>query len=189
VRKLFLVSAASAAVTMSAGLARADEPKSEQTAQILSGVGTGASSVLILTAFIAGDSSYPYNKGLMYTGLATAMITPSLGEFYAHEYITVGMAARALGVGLATYGLTHYTQPVTCDPGYPAGSTCRHLDSGAIPFLGLAAIAFVGGMAYDVGDAADTVRNWNEHHGFMVAPTVVRAADGPAPGLSFVGQF
>jgi len=169
----------------------ADEtkPKSEQTAQIAAGLGTGVSGGLILAGFLAGDSSYPFNRPLMYTGLATAMITPSLGQFYAHEYITIGMAARAVGIGLATYGLTHYTQATPCDPGHAATDTCRHLDSGAIPFLGLAAIAFVGGMAYDVADASSAVQRWNEHHGFMVAPTVLPGTNGPAPGLSFVGQF
>ncbi len=174
-----------------AGVAHADDtkPKSEQTAQIMAGVGTGVSGGLILAGFLAGDSSYPFNRPLMYIGLASAMITPSLGQFYAGEYITIGMAARAVGVGIATYGLTHYTQSVACDPGHAANDTCRHLDSGAIPFLGLAAIAFVGGMAYDVADASSAVQRWNDHHGFMVAPTVVPATDGPAPGLSVVGQF
>jgi len=168
--------------------AHADGPKSEQTAQLAAGLGTGVSGGLILAGFLAGDSSYPYNKPLMYTGLASALITPSLGQFYAGEYITLGMAARVLGVGLGTYGLTHYTQVTPCDSGV-ATDTCRHLDAGAIPFLGLAAIAFVGGMAYDVADASSAVQRWNEHHGFMVAPTVVPATDGPAPGLSFVGQW
>jgi hypothetical protein len=169
--------------------ARADGPKSEQTAQLAAGLGTGVSGGLILAGFLAGDSSYPYNKPLMYTGLASALITPSLGQIYAGEYITIGMAARVLGVGIGTYGLTHYTEVTPCDGSHPMTDTCRHIDSGAIPFLGLAAIAFVGGMAYDVADAGSAVQRWNEHHGFMVAPTVVPATDGPAPGLSFVGQW
>jgi hypothetical protein len=178
-------------VLLAAAPVRADEtkPKSEQTAQLAAGLGTGVSGGLILAGFLAGDSSYPYNKPLMYTGLASALITPSLGQIYAGEYITIGMAARVLGVGIGTYGLTHYTEVTPCDPGHAPTDTCRHIDSGAIPFLGLAAIAFVGGMAYDVADASSAVQRWNEHHGFMVAPTVVPATDGPAPGLSFVGQW
>jgi hypothetical protein len=176
-------------VLLVAAPARADGPKSEQTAQLAAGLGTGVSGGLILAGFLAGDSSYPYNKPLMYTGLVSALITPSFGQFYAGEYITLGMAARVLGVGIGTYGLTHYTEVTPCDGGHAPTDTCRHIDSGAIPFLGLAAIAFVGGMAYDVADASSAVQRWNEHHGFMVAPTVVPATDGPAPGLSFVGQW
>lgn len=169
--------------------AHADGPKSEQTAVILSGVGTGVSSALILAGFLDENANQPFNKPLMYTGLATAAITPSLGQFYAGEYVTIGMAARVVAAGIATYGLTHYTKTGTCDDAKMAGSMCKMLDSGAFPLLGLAAIAFVGGIAYDVGDAAPAVRRWNESHAFTVAPAVVPGPTGPAPGVSFVGQF
>lgn len=176
-------------VLLAAAPAHADGPKSETTAQLLGGGGAGVSGGLILAGFLAGDSSYPFNKPLMYTGLASALITPSLGQIYAGEYFTVGMAARVLGVGLGTYGLMHYTQVTPCDAAHAVSDTCRHIDSGAIPFLGLAAIAFVGGMAYDVADASSAVQRWNERHGFTVAPMLVPASDGPAPGLSIVGQW
>ena len=169
--------------------ARADGPKSEQTAQIMAGVGTGVSSALILAAFLDENADQPFNKPLMYTGLATAAVTPSLGQFYAGEYFTIGMAARAVGAGIATYALTHYTKISTGDNATMAGSMCKVLDSGAYPLLGLAAIAFVGGMAYDVGDAGPAVHRWNERHNFTIAPTVVPAPNGPAPGLSMFGQF
>jgi len=178
-----------ALIGMATGSARAEGEKSEQTAMILSGVGTGVSSALIFAAFLDENADQPFNKPLMYTGLATAAITPSLGQFYAGEYITIGMAARVVGAGIATYGLTHYTKTGTCDNATMSGSMCKTLDSGAYPLLGLAAIAFVGGMAYDVGDAAPAVKRWNEHHGFAITPTVVPATTGPAPGLSLAGQF
>jgi hypothetical protein len=180
------------ALLLVAAPASADDgkPKSEQTAQILSGVGTGVSSALILAGFAAGDSSFPFNRPLMYSGLASALITPSLGEYYAGEYLTIGLATRVVAVGFATYGLTHYTHTTQCDGATTsAAPTCKTLSSGAIPFLGIAALAFVGGMAYDVSDAGPAARRWNEHHGFMVAPTVLPGASGPAPGLSLLGQF
>ena len=120
-------------VLLVAAPAHADGPKSEQTAQLAAGIGTGVSSGLILAGFLAGDSSYPFNKPLMYTGLVSALITPSLGQIYAGDYITLGMAARVVGVGIGTYGLTHYTEPTPCDPGHAPTDTCRHIDSGAIP--------------------------------------------------------
>jgi hypothetical protein len=169
--------------------ARAEGPKSEQTAMILAGVGTGASSALILAGFMAGDSDQPFNKPLLYTGLVGAAITPSLGHFYAGEYFTIGMAARVVGAGLATYGLTHYTRVTTCDDAHGAGTMCKSIDSGAYPLLGLAAIAFVGGMAYDVGDAGPAVRRWNEKHNLVIAPAIIPSASGPASGLSIAGSF
>ncbi|MEO8553561.1 MAG: hypothetical protein ABI678_26485, partial [Kofleriaceae bacterium] len=135
------------------------------------------------------DPSEPFNRPLMYTGLATAAITPSLGHFYAGEYVTIGMAARAVGAGLATYGLVHYSRITTCDDAHAAGTMCKSLDSGAYPLLGLAAIAFVGGIAHDVGDAAPAVHRWNEKHGFVIAPTLIPSASGPTSGLSIAGQF
>jgi hypothetical protein len=169
--------------------AHAENPKSEQTAQIMAGVGTGVSSTLILVAFLDQTPDQPFNRPLMYTGLATAAITPSLGQFYAGEYVTIGMAARAVGAGIATYALTHYTKISTCDNATTSGSMCKVLDSGAFPLLGLAAIAFVGGMAYDVGDAGPAVQRWNERHGFQITPAIVPGPNGPAAGLSVVGQF
>jgi hypothetical protein len=169
--------------------AHADGPKSEQTAQIMAGVGTGVSSALILGAFLDVNADQPFNKPMMYTGLATAAITPSLGQFYAGEYVTIGMAARVVGAGIATYALTHYTKIATCDDAKVAGSMCKVLDSGAFPFLGLAAIAFVGGMAYDVGDAGPAVQRWNQRHGFQIAPSIVPGPNGPAAGLTVIGQF
>ncbi|MFT3694551.1 MAG: hypothetical protein QM831_15490 [Kofleriaceae bacterium] len=180
---------AALAILLLTATAHADDaqPKNETTAQVMAGVGVGVSSALILAGFIAQDSTYPYNRPLMYAGLGTALITPSLGHFYAGEYVTIGMAARAVGIGLATYGLTHYVQSTTCQLG---GETdCHKLDSGAIPFLGLAAIAFVGGMAYDVNDAGDAVKRYNTRH-FAVTPTVVPTTNGgPAPGISFIGSW
>jgi hypothetical protein len=169
--------------------AHAEAPKSQQTAQIMSGVGTGVSSVLILAGFLDENANQPFNKPLMYTGLATAAITPSLGQIYAGDYVTIGMAARVVGAGLATYALTHYTRTTTCDDATMSGTMCKKLDSGAFPFLGLAAIAFVGGIAYDVGDAGPAVQRWNERHGFQIAPAIVPGPNGPATGLSIVGQF
>lgn len=178
-----------AVLVAAAPAAHAEGPKSEQTAQLLAGVGTGVSSALILAGFLDSDSSHPFNKPLMYSGLVGAAITPSLGQFYAGEYVTIGMAARVVGAGLATYGLTHYTKTTTCDDAHGAGTMCTSLDSGAYPLLGLAAIAFVGGMAYDVGDAAPAVKRWNDRHNVTVAPTIIPSASGPTSGLSIAGSF
>ncbi len=183
-----MVLVASATVTD----AHADDarPKSEQTAQILSGLGAGVPAALMLTAFLASTPEDPFNRPLMYTGLVTAAIAPSFGEVYAGEYVTIGMAARVVGVALAAYALKHYTVATMCDIGAVPGSLgCKRLDSKAFPVLGLAAIAFVGGMAYDVEDADDAVERWNTRHHFSAAPIIIDGPTGPAPGLSVSGAF
>jgi len=55
--------------------------------------------------------------------------------------------------------------------------------------LGIAGIAFIGGMAYDVGDAAPAVDRYNASHGFVVVPTAVSTPTGPAPGVSVSGVW
>jgi hypothetical protein len=181
-----------ASLTSTSTNAHADDarPKSEETAQLLSGLGAGVPAALMLTAFLASTPEDPFNRPLMYTGLATAAIAPSLGEIYAGEYVTVGMAARVVGVGLAAYALKHYTIATMCDIGGAPGSLgCKRLDSKAFPVLGLAAIAFVGGMAYDVEDADDAVDRWNTSHHLTAAPIILDGPTGPAPGLSVGGAF
>lgn len=163
------------------------QPKREQTAQILSGLGAGVPAAAMLVAFLASTPEDPFNRPLMYTGLATAAIAPSLGEIYAGEYVTIGMAARVVGAALATYALKHYTVATLCDTA--SAMDCKRLDSKAFPVLGLAAIAFVGGMAYDVEDADDAVGRWNTRHHFTAAPVIIDGPTGPAPGLSVAGSF
>lgn|GEM_PF-1849099 len=188
------VSAVAALVVVSVGVTNAHaedlQPKSVETAQILSGLGAGVPAALMFAAFIAATPEDPFNRPLMYTGLATAAIAPSLGEFYAGEYVTIGMAARVVGAALATYALKHYTVATVCDTATVAGvMDCKHLDSKAFPVLGIAAIAFVGGMAYDVQDAGDAVGRWNTRHHFTAAPIIIDGPKGPAPGLSVGGSF
>ena len=48
------------------------------------------------------------------------------------------------------------TEDVRCDSGGPT-ATCTQLQSSAIPILGLAALVYVGGAAYDVIDAPEAV--------------------------------
>jgi len=172
-------------LVLASGSAHAE--KKRETAQILAGVGTGVSSALILGGFAFATQGNPINKPLMYSGLASAMITPSLGQFYAGQYLTIGMAVRVAAAGLATYALTHETKTVACDDSSMSGTMCTGFYGAGIAMLGLAGIAFIGGMAYDVGDAAPAVDRWNTSHGFVVAPAPISTPTGPAPGISVSG--
>lgn len=175
------------ALVLTTGTAHAE--KKRQTAQILAGVGTGVSSALILSGFLFADQGNPINKPLMYSGLASAVITPSLGHMYAGQYVTIGMAVRVGAAGFATYALTHETKTGTCDTAQSAGTMCTSFYGAGIAMLGVAAIAFIGGMAYDVDDAASAADRYNASHGVMIAPTALATPHGPAPGLSLAGWF
>jgi hypothetical protein len=175
------------AIILAASPAHAERKR--QTAQILSGAGVAVSSTLILSGFLFAKDGYPINKPIMYTGLASAVITPSLGEFYAGSYLTYGMAARVLGAGLATYALTNFNQTTTCDNATMAGTMCTNIKGSGLALLGVAAIAFIGGMAYDVDDAGPAVDRYNQSHGVMIAPAAMPTPTGPAPGLFIHGYF
>lgn len=162
--------------------------KQRKTAQILSGVGVGVSSALILSSFLARDTYHPVNEPLLYAGLGSSLITPSLGEWYAGDWLTVGMAVRVAAVGLATFAVAHEQHEVTCDVPSP-GKTCKVFSGGGIALLGIAGIAYIGGAAYDVADAPAAVNRYNRRHGFVLAPTAFATPRGLAPGLYFSATY
>ena len=159
-------------------------PRSRKLAQILSGTGTGVSSALIVSGFVFASDGNPVNKPLIYTGLVAATLTPSLGEWYSGQYLTIGMAVRIAGLGLATYAIQNEQDPVNCQVVGQTG--CTTMAGAGFALLGLAGIAFIGGMAYDVGDAEDSADRYNERHGFTVVPVMMQ---GNAPGVLFAGRF
>lgn len=171
------------------GSARADEPKSQTTALVLSSVGTGIASALVLGGFLFAPEGQDFNLPLLYTGLGAAAIAPSLGEFYADVPLTYGMAARVFGAGLATFALTTQMKTTTCDGATSSTQTCTSLQGAGYALMGLAAIAFVGGMAYDVSDAPDAVTRWNAVHVGAFAPVVLATPNGTATGLGVSGYF
>jgi hypothetical protein len=168
-----------------------DEGRNPTLAQVLSGAGTAVSAGLVLSGFVFTDNNgNQFNKPLLYAGIASAVITPSLGEWYAGEWLTYGMAARVIGAGVATFALTNEMKTQACDNATTAGQTCTTLKGAGVALLGVAAIAFVGGMAYDVRDAGPAVDRWNERHGIMVAPTALATPQGNlAGGLAVMGSW
>ena len=167
--------------------AAAHAEKHRQTAQVLSGVGVGVSSALILSSFLIRDTYHPVDEPVLFTGLATSIVTPSLGQWYAGDWITPGMAVRVGAVGLATFAVVHEQHAVTCDTS--PGQTCKAFDGAGIALLGLAAIAYIGGAAWDVGDAADAVDRANSRAGFAITPTALATPTGLAPGVYFSATY
>lgn len=165
-------------------------PKDRDTAKIMSGTAAGVSGAVTLAGFLTTPEGEAFNEPVLYTGLGMLAVTPSLGEFYAGQYLTIGMGIRAAAAGLAIYTLSSQTTPVICDtPGANHDLACRSFKENAYPLLGVSAIAFVGGVWYDVLDAGDSADRYNRKHGFSVAPATLSGPQGLAPGLMVSGQF
>lgn len=164
--------------------------KSLRTARILSGVGTGASSVLFISAFFVGEKNGDVNMPLLYSGLGSGIVTPSLGEFYVGKYLTVGMGLRVAAGLIATYGVLGHDQEVRCNNTVEF-ETCHNLGQNAYLFIGLAGIIFVGGAAWDIQALPDHVEEYNTRSpSFALAPTLLPTSAGdPAFGLAATGTF
>ena len=175
-------------VLLVTGTAHAE--KSRETAQAAAGVGAGVSSALVVSAFFVGTSEgNDVNFPLLYVGLGSSLVTPSLGQLYAGEYLTPGMGVRALAAGLAFYAAKHGQQTVTCDYAMTIDQKCKSWTENAIVMFGLAGIAYIGGVAWDVMDAGDAVDRYNARHRYTVTPTALAGPRGLAPGLYFSATY
>jgi hypothetical protein len=165
-------------------------PKNRDTARILSGTAAGVAGAVTLAGFVTTPQGEAFNEPVLYTGVGMLFVAPSLGEFYAGQYLTLGMGIRAAAAGLAFYTLATQTEAVICDePGANKDLNCSTFTGNAYPLLGVSAIAFIGGVWYDVLDAGDSADRYNQSHGFTVAPTTLPSPQGMAPGLVVSGVF
>lgn len=167
-------------LVLACAMAHADD-KSRETAAYLSGGGAAVSGAVLLTSFLTTPKGEVFNDPVLYTGLGLAVVTPSLGELYAGEWFTPGMAVRIASAGLAVYAVRNEEATVTCDTAATFGETCKQLKGAGVALVGVAAIGFIGGMWYDALDAGDAVARWRKRHGIVVTPTT--------NGIALAGQF
>jgi hypothetical protein len=156
----------------------ADAPKDADTALYLSLGGTAASAALT----IAGLSSD--NGGLALAGIATSLVTPSLGEWYAGKPLTAGMGIRAASAVATIVG---FGEALSCldEQDCRAPASAEYL-----MFGGLAGYAV--GTIYDIVTAKSAAREYNAQHGWhvTVAPTALRTASGTSTmGVGIGGSF
>lgn len=165
-------------------------PKDPNTARLLSGTASAVSGGVVMVGFLAAQDSRPFNLPVLYSGLGLLAITPSLGQFYSGQYLTIGMGVRAAAAGFAIYTLETQTSLAKCDLALPSDPPeCEIFVEKAYPLLGIAAIAFIGGVWYDVLDAKDAAERHNQRHGITVTPTAMSGPRGLAPGLAVGGYF
>lgn len=165
--------------------ATASAEKSRTVAKGLSGGGAAVSGAVVLAGFLTAPESKPFNVPVLYTGVGMLFVTPSLGHFYAEQYLTLGMGIRAVAAGIAVYALKTQTRLATCDTAHSSNEPpCEILSENAYPLLGVAAIAFIGGVWWDNLDAGDAVDRYNSSHGFTIAPSVQTTAQSWSAGIS-----
>jgi hypothetical protein len=163
--------------------------KDRQTARLASGISASVAGAVTLGGFVFAQDGKPFNEPLLYTGLGMLLVGPSAGEFYAGQYLTIGMAVRAVGTGLAVWTLQTQTKIVTCDTALSSNEKCTGFVENAAPLLGIAAIVFIGGVWYDVLDAPDAADRYNKKHGFTATPTALVGPRGLVPGVALGGSF
>jgi len=178
-------------VSILAGAAPAHADKSRATAVELSATGAALSTAFVFGAFFTGRDNSEVNEPLLYTGLASSVITPSLGEIYAGQYLTWGMGIRGGAGVLAGIALSLHQETVTCELATSSTQTCKQLSGTAVAVLGLAAIAYVGGVALDVMDAGPAADRYNAIHGktYAFVPTVLPTPTGAVPGVYFSATY
>ena len=162
--------------------------KRREVAQLLSVGGTIASSALVLSSFFVGTNSGEVNEPLLYTGLGTSVFTPSLGEYYAGQYLTIGMGVRGAAAAFAVIAFAAEQETVTCANATSPDQKCSSLTGPGYALIGLAAIAYVGGSVWDVEDAPDAVDRYNHAH-MAVAPMILPTPSGAVPGVYFSATY
>lgn len=156
------------------------------TAQAASGIGTGVSAALFVSAFALAPDREDVSMPLLYVALGSSVVTPALGHWYAGTYLTPGMGIRAGAALLAVYGSLHYTQTVRCNTF--EFMECESLTGTGFVVLGISAIAFVGGAAYDFKTLRESVDAANAR--FAITPTIMPTRTGPpGAGLVLSGLF
>jgi hypothetical protein len=176
----------SAGLCMSASPAAAE--KDPKTALVISGIGTGASAALVLSSVVIGADSGTVHRPTFFAGVGTSLITPSLGHWYAGEWLTIGMGIRTGAALIAVLGATQ-TRDDRCD--VDPTKVCPTLTNAGFTMLGLAGIAYVAGVAYDVVDAPDAVERHNgtrpPHNPFAMRLVPTTSTHGA--GLAVLGRW
>ena len=169
----------------SAPVSEPAELKSPTTATLLALGGAVAPVVMIA---VGGETG---NDGLISGGFLASTLTPSLGHWYAGEFLTTGMALRGVGGLLFITGVAQALSGACWGGGDCGGSGGGGENDGAALIL-LGAGSYVGGTVYDVATAGAAARRYNRTHGaqMAVAPTMIPSAGGAmAMGMGVRGSF
>ncbi len=119
---------------------------------------------------------------LVTAGLLSSALTPSIGEWYAGEYLTWGMGIRAASASIALVGIAEAFCFDDCQG--------KDQSSGEALFA-LGAIGYGAGMIYDIVHAPAAARKHNDRQRarLMITPAAYPTSIGPVPGVMVGGSF
>jgi hypothetical protein len=173
------------AIAVTTSIARADDgaptPKSETTATELSLGGTAASAVLVIAGARTNSS------GLLLTGLASSLVTPSLGQWYSGQPLTLGMGIRAASAVATIAGLS---EALSCSNEF--SDTPHDCGAGAAFLVAGGLLGYAAGTVYDIETAGRAAREYNDALGLSVRvmPAVMRTPSGTSTmGVGIGGSF
>jgi hypothetical protein len=150
-----------------------DDDESPATALMLSIAG----NVVPTVALVAG--SHANSDGLLWFSAIGSLLLPSMGHWYAGDYLTPGLGIRAAGVVLAGLGSSAVFDSCASSCGSAAG------------YAGILAgvTLFIAGAVYDGVTAGDAARSYNTKHHLQLAPTMVNDGMHSNVGLGLGGTF
>jgi len=110
-------------------------------------------------------------------GALVGVVTPALGSFANHRYLTGGMAMRAGGLVVEAIGILRgFNNEIgECDDAGP----CHH-SATTYGLLAAGAALYLGGALLDIVEA---------HHAVEVVPTAIKTPSSTAPGLAVALRF
>ncbi|MEO7095226.1 MAG: hypothetical protein ABI175_18340 [Polyangiales bacterium] len=163
------------------------KPRKQSTAYAISGIGTGVSLALFTSAFFFPNENHDLNAPLLWSGMATSLVTPSLGNFYADHWLNIGMGVRLAAGALGAYTAATMRQEHRCSELMP--KTCTELTDNGMIALGIVGVIYVGGAAYDFKVLGEQVDAYNARHPFQWAPVLTPSPSGTGALLGVGGSF
>lgn len=148
-----------------------------------------AGSVLPFALLLAAGETYGDRTSapLLLSGLASLVLTPSAGHWYAGKFYTAGMGRRLGGLVATSIGGGLLLR---CTVG--GGRACDGAGAGVLTLLSTGGlVALVTGFARDIATADDAVRAHNTRAQVSVTVTAQPFGNGsaPVPGLAVAGAF
>jgi hypothetical protein len=177
-RSLFIACAITL-ISTSAHAGDDDETKSPIVGGLLSAGGTAVAIWGGGGAFVGVNhtSSTAAKVGLATTATVSWLALPSLGHYYAGDWVSTGTVVRAVGLGIVGFAV------LTDDH--------NENDAPILPALGM--LTVLTGMVIDIATAPATTREYNTSHSphsrVSISPSVLSTSSGPVIGIGAGGQF
>jgi hypothetical protein len=153
-----------------------DGDLSPATAVLLSAGATVASWSVMLAA--ASDDS-GRSDSLVLVGALGTLVAPSLGHWYARDYLTAGMGLRAVGAAAMIGGVFAAFDDLFEDD---------RDDSAADTAIVLGVIAYGAGTIYDIATAGRAAQRYNDQRHHLALAPVVNPTTG-SYGVALGGRF